>query len=129
MGFSALFFARPRACTDQSIRIFCSSFSCAARAGISALSLHDALPISVQGLDINVFDFLRAGGRAEAIKFLGIEFAIGDSLARSEEHTSELQSRFELVCRLLLEKKKAEGDRKKKEERGQVEVGRGVELQ
>src|SRR5699024_12251221 len=28
--------------------------------------------------------------------------------ARSEEHTSELQSRFDLVCRLLLEKKKAE---------------------
>src|SRR5207249_12055259 len=29
--------------------------------------------------------------------------------ARSEEHTSELQSRFDLVCRLLLEKKKREG--------------------
>src|SRR5437868_14748776 len=29
-----------------------------------------------------------------------------DSYARSEEHTSELQSRFDLVCRLLLEKKK-----------------------
>src|SRR5699024_12195989 len=28
-----------------------------------------------------------------------------DSLGRSEEHTSELQSRFDLVCRLLLEKK------------------------
>src|SRR5699024_11431368 len=28
------------------------------------------------------------------------------SLLRSEEHTSELQSRFDLVCRLLLEKKK-----------------------
>src|SRR5437868_10458809 len=28
------------------------------------------------------------------------------ALARSEEHTSELQSRFDLVCRLLLEKKK-----------------------
>ena len=28
------------------------------------------------------------------------------SLERSEEHTSELQSRFDLVCRLLLEKKK-----------------------
>src|SRR5207249_11692404 len=28
------------------------------------------------------------------------------SVARSEEHTSELQSRFDLVCRLLLEKKK-----------------------
>src|SRR5207249_6903059 len=31
---------------------------------------------------------------------------IQKSLARSEEHTSELQSRFDLVCRLLLEKKK-----------------------
>src|SRR5689334_24564890 len=29
-----------------------------------------------------------------------------DRLARSEEHTSELQSQFHLVCRLLLEKKK-----------------------
>src|SRR5699024_5374500 len=29
----------------------------------------------------------------------------GDPARRSEEHTSELQSRFELVCRLLLEKK------------------------
>src|SRR5438067_8368194 len=30
----------------------------------------------------------------------------GQQAARSEEHTSELQSRFDLVCRLLLEKKK-----------------------
>src|SRR5699024_11247776 len=30
----------------------------------------------------------------------------GPERSRSEEHTSELQSRFELVCRLLLEKKK-----------------------
>src|SRR5438067_3179944 len=30
----------------------------------------------------------------------------GPSTPRSEEHTSELQSRFDLVCRLLLEKKK-----------------------
>src|SRR5437868_12006194 len=29
-----------------------------------------------------------------------------DGIVRSEEHTSELQSRFDLVCRLLLEKKK-----------------------
>src|SRR5438067_13927024 len=33
---------------------------------------------------------------------------------RSEEHTSELQSRFDLVCRLLLEKKKKKNDIKKK---------------
>src|SRR5699024_12003341 len=32
--------------------------------------------------------------------------ALSDDRARSEEHTSELQSRFDLVCRLLLEKKK-----------------------
>src|SRR5437868_11445231 len=30
----------------------------------------------------------------------------GPDSSRSEEHTSELQSRFDLVCRLLLEKKK-----------------------
>src|SRR5699024_12014543 len=32
------------------------------------------------------------------------------SLQRSEEHTSELQSRFDLVCRLLLEKKKKQNN-------------------
>src|SRR5438067_3849151 len=37
-----------------------------------------------------------------------VPFALGQNLyvGRSEEHTSELQSRFDLVCRLLLEKKK-----------------------
>src|SRR5699024_12288030 len=34
---------------------------------------------------------------------------------RSEEHTSELQSRFDLVCRLLLEKKKKNKKKKRKE--------------
>src|SRR5438067_9625909 len=60
---------------------------------IYTLSLHDALPIchahcrTVQGN--------RHGGCFAAI----------DAGRRSEEHTSELQSRFDLVCRLLLEKK------------------------
>src|SRR5699024_12238641 len=35
-----------------------------------------------------------------------LKSAISVILRRSEEHTSELQSRFDLVCRLLLEKKK-----------------------
>src|SRR2546422_4497644 len=39
--------------------------------------------------------------------------------ARSEEHTSELQSRLHLVCRLLLEKKK-----KKKRQRSNIDVTR-----
>src|SRR5207249_6020403 len=36
-----------------------------------------------------------------------------ESVARSEEHTSELQSRFDLVCRLLLEKKNGDGARER----------------
>src|SRR5689334_23671426 len=35
-----------------------------------------------------------------------------DVVRRSEEHTSELQSQFHLVCRLLLEKKKQNGQRR-----------------
>src|SRR5437868_7206145 len=35
-----------------------------------------------------------------------VDAAIEAAAERSEEHTSELQSRFDLVCRLLLEKKK-----------------------
>src|SRR2546422_7596905 len=41
-----------------------------------------------------------------AAKLLGIRQPHVSDLVRSEEHTSELQSRLHLVCRLLLEKKK-----------------------
>src|SRR5438034_8144656 len=41
-----------------------------------------------------------------AVRELGVLPHHGDSSARSEEHTSELQSHSDLVCRLLLEKKK-----------------------
>src|SRR5438067_3569504 len=41
-----------------------------------------------------------------------MNYLLGELERRSEEHTSELQSRFDLVCRLLLEKKK----KKKKQE-------------
>src|SRR5204862_5896781 len=82
----------------------------------STLSLHDALPIcSVQAhLDLQVA--LRAaviGARAGRGSGEGVadRAAAGRRLLRqqtdrSEEHTSELQSRRDLVCRLLLEKKK-----------------------
>src|SRR5699024_11790085 len=40
------------------------------------------------------------------LAFVGIIAGIVNVYSRSEEHTSELQSRFDLVCRLLLEKKK-----------------------
>src|SRR2546430_12129383 len=41
-------------------------------------------------------------------------------LERSEEHTSELQSQSNLVCRLLLEKKTHRGERRARERRGAV---------
>src|SRR5699024_11298059 len=42
----------------------------------------------------------------KALKAVPDLWLSGESRPRSEEHTSELQSRFDLVCRLLLEKKK-----------------------
>src|SRR5439155_21870458 len=64
---------------------------------IYTLSLHDALPISMR--------LRSAARRARACRRVSIR-AGTDRSARSEEHTSELQSRGHLVCRLLLEKKK-----------------------
>src|SRR5699024_12018720 len=51
-------------------------------------------------------EWVRAGEAVTVV--LSFHGADGESVAqqRSEEHTSELQSRFDLVCRLLLEKKK-----------------------
>src|SRR5690606_25464851 len=50
----------------------------------------------------------RAVGRPATQALRGIQDGV--ATARSEEHTSELQSRENLVCRLLLEKKNAVGD-------------------
>src|SRR2546430_12164571 len=49
-----------------------------------------------------------------ALGFAGcpVDHAAKPKAARSEEHTSELQSQSNLVCRLLLEKKKHGGDRR-----------------
>src|SRR5207249_11445177 len=75
---------------------------------IYTLSLHDALPIFPGGARARQLDHGRAGGAPRAARpgtpDRGAVRARGS--ARSEEHTSELQSRFDLVCRLLLEKKK-----------------------
>src|SRR5438067_12414619 len=73
-------------------------FNDTATTEIYTLSLHDALPISIKNAS-------NPAARSLASSPL---VAMPDSLMamRSEEHTSELQSRFDLVCRLLLEKKK-----------------------
>src|SRR5438067_6599230 len=51
--------------------------------------------------------FPPAGGNAELSALTCTPHLVGEGpvTVRSEEHTSELQSRFDLVCRLLLEKK------------------------
>src|SRR5215471_3979098 len=67
-------------------------FNDTATTEIYTLSLHDALPISPPGCRS------RTWRRPPA--------CCVTSATRSEEHTSELQSRRDLVCRLLLEKKK-----------------------
>src|SRR5437868_4394287 len=48
---------------------------------------------------------LRVDGSRHLWEMIAHEEGVIRSKQRSEEHTSELQSRFDLVCRLLLEKK------------------------
>src|SRR5690349_22018404 len=66
---------------------------------IYTLSLHDALPISL-------LTSLPSLARPPDTRSPWMLPLPRPKLARSEEHTSELQSRRDLVCRLLLEKKK-----------------------
>src|SRR5439155_17918729 len=77
---------------------------------IYTLSLHDALPISATTASPRVAPSPFRGstaGSASGVRWRGSANGGGsDSTIRSEEHTSELQSRGHLVCRLLLEKKK-----------------------
>src|SRR6266480_8143286 len=79
-------------------------FNDTATTEIYTLSLHDALPICppVTLLDQGDGSLCRFGAQLRTI-------ACPDG--RSEEHTSELQSHVNLVCRLLLEKKKNKAHR------------------
>src|SRR5258707_12670654 len=73
-------------------------FNDTATTEIYTLSLHDALPISQNVSNSSSASLTRSTrSRSRSVEIVG---------GRSEEHTSELQSRQYLVCRLLLEKKK-----------------------
>src|SRR5690606_41270691 len=103
-----------------SLRLLCD---CSSTTALYTLSLHDALPISAaspgvstrseviarrrrgQGARpvVSTWELSRAGRRARVAE--SCDETGGVHRGRSEEHTSELQSRENLVCRLLLEKK------------------------
>src|SRR5205807_7158276 len=108
---------------------FCCLCHLAASTGLSTLSLHDALPISSLAVLLRALAarvpqarWLRllyaypASVTEELLEVMATEPAVCHYLdmplqhisdrMRSEEHTSELQSPCNLVCRLLLEKKK-----------------------
>src|SRR5690349_23488923 len=95
-------------------------FNDTATTEIYTLSLHDALPISSAAYAAGPFGCIPTQrNRSETVasrpsgssqtrtgSIPRSAGARGGSSTRSEEHTSELQSRRDLVCRLLLEKKK-----------------------
>src|SRR5438034_2204587 len=102
----------------------CMSFSIVfiliapATSAIFTLSLHDALPISsMLPMAALVDPLLTVSCPPEVTAASGmdaltqcLEPFVSPRASRSEEHTSELQSHSDLVCRLLLEKKKHQND-------------------
>src|SRR2546430_9505851 len=84
-------------------------FNDTATTEIYTLSLHDALPISHrhERLLRRALHGDHQGAAHRRHRVLQLRRALGPGAeVRSEEHTSELQSQSNLVCRLLLEKKK-----------------------
>src|SRR2546430_17347606 len=103
-----------RATGPASIHIF-FFFNDTATTEIYPLSLHDALPISVKKLmmkssseSVNAISSapMMPGISSGNVTRLKATQGVAPRSSRSEEHTSELQSQSNLVCRLLLEKKK-----------------------
>src|SRR5690606_39393206 len=84
--------------------------------GALTLSLHDALPISRSDTRAGIFLKWSGGGSLRRLGSFHIPARartgwrpasdVQEPMWRSEEHTSELQSRENIVCRLLLAKKK-----------------------
>src|SRR2546430_12936070 len=92
-----------------SVLFFFFFFNDTATTEIYTLSLHDALPISApRGCRASRTRYRPRSSRSGARPWR--RCGSRDMAARSEEHTSELQSQSNLVCRLLLEKKKKTND-------------------
>src|SRR6266568_9655736 len=89
-------------CTCRIFIFFFFFFNDTATTEIYTLSLHDALPIPIASSSCSL------NWRCVVLPGWMTSDLASPTFARcrSEEHTSELQSQFHLVCRLLLEKKK-----------------------
>src|SRR2546430_7041328 len=81
-------------------------FNDTATTEIYTLSLHDALPICARAGALAGERVWRSALRRARYRSDHVRLRRLVALHRSEEHTSELQSQSNLVCRLLLEKKK-----------------------
>src|SRR5438034_4740063 len=90
------------------VRLVFFFFNDTATTEIYTLSLHDALPIS-SSVALGVRSSLGIYLAKKGYFYVSSRPGAG----RSEEHTSELQSHSDLVCRLLLEKKKKTKKRNK----------------
>src|SRR5437588_12698268 len=97
-------------CLIVTLVLFCTFFfffNDTATTEIYTLSLHDALPILIMDTPQLVVDAIPSISRPVPIPRGNNTIATNpNAWNRSEEHTSELQSHSDLVCRLLLEKKK-----------------------
>src|SRR5256885_16634022 len=80
-------------------------FNDTATTEIYTLSLHDALPILIETDSVRHWSLVALDAATGTVRAT-VAFPEVEALQRSEEHTSELQSPCNLVCRLLLEKKK-----------------------
>src|SRR2546427_5951539 len=78
-------------------------FNDTATTEIYTLSLHDALPIFTARQQVG---HVETPGKVRVRRLRGRAGNLRTRTLRSEEHTSELQSQSNIVCRLLLEKKK-----------------------
>src|SRR2546429_8475292 len=92
--------------SSNSTAFFFFFFNDTATTEIYTLSLHDALPICLRRQTPDLHAGCAGCSLQQPDKLVGLFFFRHDGFQRSEEHTSELQSRLHLVCRLLLEKKK-----------------------
>src|SRR5437773_9373232 len=89
------------------LRIFCSALACLLSVpGLAAdtISATHVFPASLI-YSRSFLEFVKKANEAGKGEFT-IQVRGGPEAIRSEEHTSELQSHHDLVCRLLLEKKK-----------------------